>query len=176
MIVPGLPQYIASLDAENARMMAEIRGLSNVGTASAMLGPAGLGGDANIGLQSLFSGTGGAAGSGMGYLGPGLQGSEGSGVAFESAGEGGKSTGAEGSGKPTRKRSGTARGKGAEAEWDEALEEGIDAAGPMSPRNREYRRKMIELDAEQKVKVWRPRRVGVCARARTDVVVRWVLL
>ncbi|CAM9280750.1 unnamed protein product, partial [Hapterophycus canaliculatus] len=69
---PGLAQYIASLDAENARMMAEIQGLSGGGGAGAMLAPNGLAGDANVVLQSLFPGVGGAAGSGAaGYPGPG---------------------------------------------------------------------------------------------------------
>lgn len=114
-----------------------------------MFGPPGLAGVPNMGLQSLFPGAGGTTGGGAGYVGPGLQGDDIIGAGFEETLGGGKNTGAEGGGKPTRKRSGATRGKGAETEWDGALED--DGGGPMSPRNREYRRKMIELDAEQKV-------------------------
>eukprot|EP00752_Nemacystus_decipiens_P005082 g4612.t2 len=151
---PGLPQYIASLDAENARMMAEMQGLSAGGPATGHYGTGGLGIDLNMGASSLFSGPGAAAGrGGVGYLGPGLHGSQ-------ISGDGGVTAAGQGAGDGSippvnQKQGGAARGRGAGAEWDAAVLGGDEDGEPLSPRNREYRRKMIEMNAEHKEAVKR---------------------
>lgn len=121
------------------------------GPAGGNFGSADLGGDLNMGSSSLFSGPGAVAGrGGVGYLGPGLHGNQsgmngGATAAGQSVGDGGSTTAGQKHGGATRERR-------AGAEWDEAvLGEGEDGE-PLSPRNREYRRKMIEMDAEHKVR------------------------
>lgn len=130
-------------------MMAEIQGLS-AGGAAAGFGVASLGGELNMGSSSLFAGPGALAGRGaVGYLGPGLHRGQ-SGIdgevtgAGQGAGDGGSST-------VGQKQGGAARERGVGAEWDAAVLGGGEDTEPLSPRNREYRRKMIEMDAEHKV-------------------------
>lgn len=152
LAAPGLPQYIASLDAENARMMAEIHGLSAGGGAPGTFGIAGLGNDPNTGSSSLFSGPGSVVGRGaVGYLGPGLHGNQ-SGMDGVVTTAAGKSSGDGGSRTVGQKRGGATGEKGVGAEWDAAVLGGVEGGEPLSPRNREYRRKMIEMDAEHKVR------------------------
>eukprot|EP00903_Cladosiphon_okamuranus_P014233 g13222.t1 len=151
---PGLPQYIASLDAENARMVAEIQGLSTGGASAGNFGVAGVGSDLNMGSSSLLAGSGAVAGRGaVRYLGPGLHGNQ--------SGKDGGVTGAEqdaGDGVSSavdQKQGGPARKTEVGAEWDSAVLGGGEYGEPLSPRNREYRRKMIEMDAEHKEAVKR---------------------
>lgn len=153
LAAPGLPQYIASLDAENARMLAEIQGLSVGGGAAGGLGIAGLGSDLNTAPSSLFSGPGAVAGRrAMGYLGPGLQGNQSGmdgGVVAAAAGQG---VGDGGSSTVGQKQGGATGERGVGAEWDSTVLGGVEGGEPLSPRNREYRRKMVEMDAEHKVR------------------------
>lgn len=150
LIAPGLPQYIASLDAENSRMMAEIQGMSAGGGLGGNFGLAGVVGDPNAGSPSLFPGM--AGGGTAGYLGPGLH--------VNQAGMDGRATGvgqgAGGGNSSTvaRKKGRATAENGAEDEWDAVLMGGgADGGEPLSPRNREYRRKMIEMNAEHRVRV-----------------------
>lgn len=134
--------------------MAEIQGLSSGGAGGGgqQLGLTGPGGDANMGLSTMFTGAAGATtGRGMaaaGYLGPGLHGND-RGPQVDGGGEQGEGGGGRAI-TAARKRS---RVNGEKErvgpEWDEEL----PGAGeePLSPRNKEYRRKMIEMDAEHKV-------------------------
>ncbi|CAM9483080.1 unnamed protein product [Ectocarpus sp. 4 AP-2014] len=158
MAAPGLQQYLASLDAENARMMNEIQGLSSGGAGGGgqQFGLTGLGGDANMGLSTMFPGAAGAtAGKGMaatGYLGPGLH-VKGRGPLVDGSGEQGEGGGVSAI-TAARKRSRVNGDKERVGpEWDEELS---GASGePLSPRNKEYHRKMIEMDAEHKEAVKR---------------------
>lgn len=151
LTAPGLPQYIASLDIENARMMAEIQGLCAGGGAVGSVGISGLGSDLNMGSSSLFPGPPTMAGRGaVGYLGPGLHGNQSAmdggvmAAAGQGSGDGGDST--------VGQKQGCATGeRGGGAEWDATMSGGAEGGEPLSPRNREYRRKMIEMDAEHKV-------------------------
>lgn len=132
-------------------MMAEIQGLSAGGPAAGNFGIAGLGSDINMGSSSLLSGQGAVAGrGGVGYLGPGLHGNQsgtdgGVTVAGQGAGDGGSPT-------VGQKQDGAARERGVGADWDAAVMGRGEDGEPLSPRNREYRRKMIEMDAEHKVR------------------------
>jgi len=126
-------------------MMAEIQGLSTGaggGLAGGAFGLAGLGDDPNSGPSPLFPG----AGRGAGYLGPGLQ----AGGAAEKAAEGTGSGGGGGGSAAGQNQNGggTEEKKRGGAAFDEA-----DLGDPLSPRNREYRRKMIEMHAQHKVRL-----------------------
>lgn len=131
--------------------MAEIQGLSAGAGGAGLYSLAGLGSDPNSGpsanSQLFFSLPGGererdpdpaaaaaaAAGRGtVGYLGPGLQ----AGGAAEAAARGmGNGGGAE-----EKKKGGAAL-------------DVEDLGDPLSPRNREYRRKMTEMDAAHRVRI-----------------------
>lgn len=149
----GLQQYITSLDAENARMMAEIQGLSvGGGAAGGHVGFPGIGSDLNTGSSSLLSGSGAEAGIGgsLGYLGPGLHGNQ-RGMDGGVAAAAGHGMGNGGSGTVGQEQGGAKGERGVGVEWNAAVMGGVDGGEPLSPRNREYRRKMIEMDAEHKV-------------------------
>ncbi|CAN0410454.1 unnamed protein product, partial [Ectocarpus sp. 12 AP-2014] len=158
MAAPGLQQYLASLDAENARMMAEIQGLSSGGAGGGgqQFGLTGPGGGVSMGLSPMFPGVADATtGRGMAaaeYLGPGLH-VNGRGPQVDGSGEQGEGGGG-GAITAARKRSRVNGGnERVGPEWDEELP---GAGGePLSPRNKEYRRKMIEMDAEHKEAVKR---------------------
>ena len=129
-------------------MVAEIQGLSAGGPAAGHFGVAGLGSDVSMGPSSLFPGPGAVAGrGGVGYLGPGLHGNQ-------SGADGGGATVGQGAGdggslSVGQKQGGAARERGVGADWDNT---GGEDGEPLSPRNREYRRKMIEMDAAHKVR------------------------
>lgn len=150
---PGMQQYIASLDAENARMMVELQGLSAMGAGlgGGNLGLLGSMGGAAAGSASVFPGVGLAlgGGGGAGYAPQMLQGTD---RVREEEGEGMGNFRGQGSrdgrGKVGRKRSEAPRGE----EDAAGLGRGGGGGGePLSPRNREYRLKMVEMDAEHKV-------------------------
>lgn len=112
-------------------------------------------GDPNAGSSSLFPGMAGGA---TGYLGPGLHGNQAGmdgGVTEVGQGAGGsiRSTAT-----AVRKHSRAVTGaKGVEDEWDATqLGGGANGEDPLSPRNREYRRKMIEMNAEHRVRAFWP--------------------
>lgn len=165
---PGLQQYLASLDAENARMMTEIQGLSSGGAGGGgqHFGLTGLRGDVNKGLSPMFPGTAGAAtGRGMaaaGYLGPGLHGNERVPQVEGGGGEQGEGGGGGAIAAASKRSRANGEKEGVGPEWDEELP---GAGGePPSPRNKEYRRKMIEMDAEHKV--WCPANKGLGKQER----------
>lgn len=152
LAAPGLPQYIASLDAENARMMAEIQGLSAGGGVGRNFDFAGLGSDPNTESSSVLPGPGTVAGRGaVGYLGPGLHGNQ-SDIDGGAAAAAGQGAGDGGSNPVGRKQGGATGERGVGAGWDSSVLGGVEGGDPLSPRNREYRRKMIEMDAEHKVR------------------------
>ena len=124
-------------------MMAEIQGLSAGGGGGSYGFPA-LGDDPNSGPSPLFPGAAGEAMAGrrtMGYLGPGLQASGG---AVEAA----QGAGGAGGGAVNQNQNG---GGAADQKRGGAASDIADLGDPLSPRNREYRRKMIEMDAAHKV-------------------------
>ena len=143
-----MQQYIASLDAENARMLVELQGLSATG---AGLGGGNLGllcpmGGAAAGSSSVFPGAGLAIGGVAGGYAPQvLQGTDRGREEGESAGRFRGQASRDGRGKGTRKKS------DAPIEDDAAGLGGGLSGKPLSPRNREYRLKMVEMDAEHKV-------------------------
>lgn len=127
-------------------MMAEIQGLSASGGAAGGFGFAG------SGSSSAFSGPGTMAGrAAAGYLGPGLHGRQ-SGMDAGVAAEAGRGVEDGGTGTVGQKQGGAAGERGVGAEWDAAVLGGMENGEPLSPRNREYRRKMIEMNAEHKVR------------------------
>lgn len=150
-----MQQYIASLDAENARMMVELQGLSvatGAGFGGGSFGSLGRMGGVAAGSSSVFPGAGlGLGGGGAGYAPQMLQGAD---RAREEEGEGtGRFRGQasrDGRGKVGREKSDAPGGE------DDAAGLGGGAGGGgsgelLSPRNREYRLKMVEMDAEHKV-------------------------
>lgn len=145
--------YIASLDAENARMMVELQGLSaatGAGFGGGNFGSLGPMGGAAAGSSSVFPGAGLAlGGGGAGYAPQMLQGAD---RAREEGGEGmgrfREQASRDGRGKVGRKKSDALGGE------DDAAGLGGGGGGSgelLSPRNREYRLKMVEMDAEHKV-------------------------
>lgn len=132
-------------------MLAELQGLSGGGggLGSGNVGLAGLGGGGVAGLSSLLPGVGASTG-----VPPALQGNTGgANCGAAASGVYGAQAVSDGSSKTSPKQSRTTGGGGVGAEWDATVLGEAGSGETLTLRNREYRQRMIEMDAEHKVRV-----------------------